>query len=118
MSRTLQSTLGVILGLFFCLIVGAFVAGAVSGGGCGCGLASGRFVNVHCSGWSCAMRNTLDTATIDAAGHTIVVAPKYLDVDGKRIATIDANTKSIEVNAARQEIKFIGDGRTIATWRR
>ena len=118
MSRILQTTLGVILGIFLFLVVGlltlaAFTTVSVAS----CSFASGRTVSVN-SKWGAGMSNTADTVTINAAGHKIVVAPNYLQVDGKPLAAIDPNTKTIEVNAARGEITFVGDGQTMATWRR
>jgi hypothetical protein len=118
MSRILQTTLAVILGIAVFLVVGVLIlASFTTVSIASCSFASGRAVSVH-SKWGAGMSNTADTVTINAAGHEIVVAPKYLQVDGKRLTKIDPATKSIEVNAARGEITFVGDGQTMAIWRR
>lgn len=118
MSRTLQTTVGVILGVVLLLFLGVCSLAALIGGGAGCTLKTGRAVAVSTTGWSCSLASTKDTATIKVAGHKIVVAPDALLVDGKRIAVINRNIKSIEVAAKSRAITFVGDGRTIATWRR
>jgi hypothetical protein len=118
MSRNLQTTLGIILGIFLMLFIGVCSLAAFARAGVGCTLETGRDVAVSASGWSCGLASTKDTATIDAAGHKIVVAPQFLQVDGRRVATIDSTIKSINVDATKRTISFVGDGRTIAIWRR
>jgi hypothetical protein len=118
MSRSLQTTLGIIIGLFLMLFIGACSFAAFARAGVGCTLETGRDVEVSASGWSCGLASTSDTATIDAAGHKIIVAPEYLQVDGRRVATIDPKAKSIKVDAKKRTISFVSDGRTIAIWRR
>jgi hypothetical protein len=118
MSRTLQTTLGVLIGLVLILFLGACTLLAFAKAGVGCTLPIGRDINVQAAGWSVGLTSTRDTATIDAAGHKIVVAPAYLQVDGRRVATIDPNIKQIEVDAKKRTIVFVGDGRTLSVWRR
>jgi hypothetical protein len=118
MARTLRMAIGVFLGLILLLFIGICAVATVVGGGAGCTLATGRAVAVNATGMSCSLQSTKDTARINAAGHKIVVAPKFLQVDGRRVATIDPNTKSIEVKATKRTITFVGDGRIITTWRR
>jgi hypothetical protein len=124
MSRNLQTTLGLIMGAVIFLFLGlvtvaalSVTVAALSDGSVGCVFASGRSVTVIAAGWQLGMSNTVDTATIGASGDKIVVSPKSLEVDGRVVATIDAGIKNIEVKASKREVIFIGDGRSVATWR-
>ncbi len=118
MSRTVQTTIGVVLGLLLFVVVGFGTLLAFSESSAGCTLSTGRLVTVTVRGCNCGMCNTNDTATIDAAGHKIVVAPKYLQLDGKRIGAIDPNAKIVEVQAARRAVTIVADGKTIISWTR
>jgi hypothetical protein len=63
---------------------------------------------------SLSSRFSRDAATIETGGHTIVVAPNTLTVNGRKVATIDAAIKSIEVHVEGDAITFLGDGKVVA----
>jgi len=56
-----------------------------------------------------------DTATIKTGGHTIVVGPSVLLLDGAKIGTIEESTKSVEVTMEDGTITFIADGKPVPT---
>jgi|GEM_PF-2755447 len=110
-------------GIFACLLllvlaVGVVVLAAFSGGSAGGTLASGRSVTTHSDAWYLETRFSDDTVTIDTDGYKIVVAPEGLDVDGQRVAVIDAAVKSVVVNVEQGVVTFLADGTSVATYRR
>ena len=111
-----------ILGLAFSfiLIVGAilFVLLARTGGGCGGTLMTGRTVGANSDAWSCSATYGRDTATITTAGHTIVVAPTQLLVDGGHYGAIDESVKSVIVTVRDGDISFVADGQPVNRSRR
>ena len=117
MSRNLQTTFGVVAAALV-LLVGFFIfVLSTAKATAHCSFPSGRTVNVT-SSWGAGMSNTSDTVDINVAGHTVIVAPLQISVDGQRVAKIDPSVKQIEVIASRNEIKFVGDGQPLAEWYR
>jgi hypothetical protein len=118
MGRFLQ----VVVAVACCLFVGILlvVAGLLTfaTGSAGCTLASGRSIDVVSNGWFITMGFSADTATIDTGGRNIVVAPNYVQVDGRRIASLDPATKAVEVKVARGGITVVGDGQSVSTLER
>jgi len=99
----------------FLVVTVAFIALLTAGGSTGGTLANGRSVTANSYSWSLQSRFSPDSATIDTAGHTIVVAPKQLSVDGKIVARINESVKTVAVNVQRGAITFVADGKTVAT---
>jgi hypothetical protein len=118
MGRFLQ----IVVAVACCLFVGILLlfVGLLTfaTGSAGCTLASGRSIDVVSNGWSIALSNSADTATIDTAGRNIVVAPNYVQIDGRRIASIDPATKAVEVKVVRGGIAIVGDGQSVGTLER
>jgi hypothetical protein len=115
MGRFLQ----IVVAAACCLLVGILLlfVGLLTfaTGSAGCTLASGRSIDVISNGWSIAMSNSADTATIDTGGRNIVVAPNYVQIDGRRIASLDSATKAVEVKVANGGITIVGDGQSVGT---
>ena len=91
------------------------VVGALSGGSASGRLSSGRSVNAQSDSWYLKCNFAADTATIETAGRTIVVAPDQLLVDGRALAAMDATTRSVNVSVRGNAITFVADGKTIAS---
>lgn len=82
-------------------------------------LKSGRTVTATYHGWSgIGVADRPDSTTINMAGRQIVVAPTKLVVEGRTIATIDAQAKSVTVDGDKHAIRFTADGRLVATVQR
>jgi hypothetical protein len=81
-------------------------------------LDTGRVVMASAKSWYISAEYQRDTATIRTAGHTIVVAPTELLVDGKSLTAIDRKISSVEVTVGEREISFVADGREVARSRR
>jgi hypothetical protein len=102
--------------LVLLLATAALLAIAIgTGSSAGGTLASGRSVVVHSDSIWLNCQLSSDTATIQTAGKTIVVAPGGLVVDGRRIAPLDEGAKSVVVNAKRGSITLEADGKNIST---
>jgi hypothetical protein len=113
----------IVAAVFICLLVGLVILVAVTirasgGGGSGGTLATGRAVGTNSDGWSTSATYGRDTATITTAGHTIVVAPTKLVVDGNAVATIDEGVKAVTVTVRRGEVSFVADGRAVVQYTR
>jgi hypothetical protein len=79
-------------------------------------LKSGRTVTATYHGWTgIGAADSDDSTTLEMAGHQIVVAPSKLIVDGRTIATIDVNAKTVAVDGDRHAIRIVADGKPIAT---
>lgn len=80
-------------------------------------LRSGRSINAtsHCWQGVDVSETSNDSASIDTAGCTIVVAPKQLIVAGQTFATIDEKAKSIDVDISRDEIAIKVDGQRVGS---
>jgi hypothetical protein len=113
MARRLLTVVGVVLAAYFCGVIALLLVGGLSGGSCGCTLATGRAVSVHSDGWSITLGSTADTASIQTCGSRIIVAPTQLKVDGQLWSAIDAATKSVDVNVKDGAVEFIADGRLV-----
>jgi hypothetical protein len=77
-------------------------------------LASGRSVMTTSTSLSLSSSFSRDTATIETGGHTIVVAPNTLTVDGRKLATIDPAIKSIDVLVEGDAVRFLSNGKVLA----
>jgi len=109
--------LGSCCGLVLLLLL--FVAWTLNSGmSSGGTLSSGRMVTASSTSWRLSTRNSQDTATIETAGHTIVVAPTTLLVDGNKVGTIDAGVKSVSVKVTGGKITFVADGKIVAAFRK
>jgi hypothetical protein len=79
-------------------------------------LKSGRTVNLHVDGgWGYSVADSMDSTTIEVAGHAITVAPTQLVMDGKSLARIDKNAKNVAINVSKGELTFDADGVRVAT---
>jgi len=116
--RLLQAAVVAVCCLFFGFLLLAGIAIAFAQGSAACTLSSGRSIAVTSNGWSIALTSSKDTATIDTSGRKIVVGPNFVQIDGRRVATIDAATKSVDVIVARGEVTITGDGQAIGTFGR
>jgi hypothetical protein len=96
------------------VVIGVQFATSTSGGT----LDTGRTVMTSARSWYIGTEFQSDTATIRTAGHTIVVAPTELLVDGKSLTVIDRKISSVEVTVGKREISFVADGREVARCRR
>jgi hypothetical protein len=118
-SKWLQTSVCIAAALLICLVLATILIGANSTCSASCALANGRSVNVDCRGlWGVGMSNTKDMATINASVYTIVVGPKQVLVNGRSVAVLENEMKAIDVNVARGEIRFVADGKPLATWNR
>ena len=77
-------------------------------------LASGRSVMTTSTSLSLSSSFSRDTATIETGGHTIVVAPNTLTVDGRKLATIDPAIKSIDVLVEGDAVRFLSNDKVLA----
>src|SRR4051812_44873318 len=80
-------------------------------------LRSGRSINAtsHCWQGVDVSETSNDSASIDTAGYTIVVAPRQLIVAGQTFATVDEQAKSIDVDISHEEIAFKVDGKRVGS---
>ena len=117
--KRLSTVIGVTLGCVFLLLLAAvtifFLFGTVFVSSTST-LKSGRTVTVQSDGLGgISSQDSVDSTTIDIAGHKIVVAPKQLIVDGQSLAAIDPNVKSVAINYKKGELTFSADGETVAS---
>jgi hypothetical protein len=96
------------------VVVGMQFATSSAGGT----LDTGRIVMASARSWYIGTEFQGDTATIRTAGHTIVVAPTQLSVDGKALATIERSVAAVDVEVSNREISFVADGKEVARCRR
>lgn len=89
-----------------------------SGSSAGGTLVSGRSVMTRSDSWYLSSTFSADTATIQTAGRSIVVAPGELRVDGQKVASVDSSAKLVEVLVRGDTISFVADGMTVASSRR
>ena len=112
-----------VVGVTFACLLAALVAFVVialqfASGSAGGTLESGRSVMTYADSWYLGTEFQGDTATIRTAGHTIVVAPTQLSVDGKMLATMDKSIAAVDVTVRDGEIWFVADGTEVARCRR
>ena len=115
MNRTLQIFVAAVFCVIACLVllVGTYLSFATSSAGCT--LATGRSIQVTSTGISLSVESSKDTALINAAGHKVIVAPNFVDVDDQQIVEIDPAAKNIEITVARREVSIVGDGKSYGT---
>ena len=117
--KRLSTVIGVVLGCLFLLLslaVTCFLAFGKISVTSTSRLRSGRTVTAQNDGWGgLSAQDSFDTTTLEMAGHLIVVAPKQVIVDGHTFATIDEKTKSIAINAHKDEITFEADGKPVGS---
>lgn len=99
---------GIIVATVGCGIM--LLLAAVAGGSAGGTLASGRSVMTYSDGLMLTSTFSADTATIRTAGHTIVVAPTELTVDGRTVAKIDESVAGVNVHVQDGTVEFEADG--------
>ena len=104
--------------LFVLLLIYVAVAMQFSTSSAGGTLPSGRTVTTQSDSWYISSGFSNDTATIETAGHSIVVAPTQLTVDGAIYATIAQNVKAVSVTVNDGEISFTADGKPAPPHRR
>lgn len=110
-------------GLFACFLllvlsVGVVVLSVLSGGSTSGMLPSGRLVTTHSDSWNLESRYEKDTVSIKTAGFKILVTPDRLDVDGQRVAFLNAAAKNIAVDVKSGQITVHADGKWVVTYRR
>jgi hypothetical protein len=93
-----------------CLGAALLVFGAMSGGSCGCVLASGRTVQVSSDGWWLSMSTTPDTAIIKSTGIHIVVAPTQIQINGQTLAALKTNATLVNVSIDGNQVILVADG--------
>jgi hypothetical protein len=117
--RRLTTILVVVLSCLFVLVLlaGSFViATADVSTSSSSALKSGRTVTATYHGWGgIGAADSNDSTTLKMAGHQIVVAPSKLIVDGRTVATIDVNAKTVDVDGDRHAIQIFADGKPVAT---
>jgi hypothetical protein len=90
-----------------------FYDGSPSAGGT---LQSGLLVTAGSDSWYLSLETQAADATIRTAGHTIVVTPSSLQVDGQTVAAIDPATKAVAVTVRDGVIEFVADNKPVAVW--
>ena len=118
MMKALRSGIFLCMCLFLCVAAAVLTLGGVAGGGVGATLATGRSISASSSAWSLRMNTTRDTAMIETGGHRIVVGPAFVRVDANEPTPIDANAKTIFVQATKNSIAMTADGRSMTIWSR
>ena len=119
MLRRIAQLVFVTLGcLFVLLLICLAVAVQFSTSSAGGTLTSGRTVTTQSDSWYISSGFSNDTATIETAGHSIVVAPTQLTINGAIYATIAKNIKAIAVKVNDGEISFTADGTPVPPYRR
>jgi hypothetical protein len=117
--RRLTTILAVALSCLFVLVLVAaslFIATADVSTSSTSTLKSGRTVTATYRGWAgIGAADTSDSTAVEMGGHQIVVAPSKLVVDGRTIAQLDINAKSVEVDGDRHAIRVTADGKPVAT---
>jgi hypothetical protein len=109
----------VILGcLLVCLLIVGSLGKSLATSAVAGKLVSGRTVTTSSDGWTLHSRYSQDTATIKTSGHTIIVAPKQLMVDGAIYATIAEEVQSVSVTVEDHAVSFTADGKPVAPLRR
>ena len=100
---------GATLVLFTLFVSGVLILSA-TGSTAGGTLASGRSVMTESDGWTLSSVFSADSATIETAGHTIVVHPNCLVVDGRKVANIHESVAEVRVHVNDGTIGFEADG--------
>jgi hypothetical protein len=118
--KRVARVIGLIMGcLFLCLLIAVayIITFAEVSQSASTTLRSGRSINAtsHCWQGVNVSETSNDSASIDLAGYTIVVAPKQLIVAGQTFATIDEKAKSIGVDISHDEIAFKVDGKPVGS---
>jgi hypothetical protein len=118
MWRLIRLAAGAALCALFCFVLLVLAVGFFVGwsGGAGGTLESGRLVMAYSDSWYLHCGFQADHATIKTAGHTILVAPQNLQVDGESVANIDLATKAVTVTVRDGAIEFVADNKPVAVW--
>jgi hypothetical protein len=116
MRKRLSAALYIACAGLFVVALLVLAIGFVSGGSAGGTLATGRSVQATSDSWQLSSQFSADTATIDTAGYTIVVAPAHLQVDGQTIAPLHPAAKAVTVHVEDGTITFTADGTSVATY--
>ena len=119
MLRRMAQVVFVTLGcLFVLLLICLAVAVQFSTSSAGGTLASGRSVTTQSDSWYISSGFSNNTATIHTAGHSIVVTPTQLTIDGAIYATIAESIKAVAVTVNDGEITFTADGKPVPPYLR
>ena len=117
--RNLPALAVILISTPVCLLIAiGFALSVFVGGSTGGTLSSGRSVMAHSNGLRLSSTLAKDTATISTAGRTIVVKPKTLLVDGVPVGTIDEAVKDVKIEVQYGQIRFLADGKVVATTQR
>lgn len=116
--RVLIGVLAVFCTLLFLFVGLCVVASFYAENTTSCQLASGRRIECTATGIYIAMTTHKDSATIETLRHTVSILPTQLQVDGRRVVSIPASTKSVDVKIDGSEVTFIADGQTVGSIRR
>jgi hypothetical protein len=95
-------------------VTGLFAVAISSGGSSAGTLATGRSVQVKSDSIWLSCQYAGDAATIRTAGKTLVVAPRELLVDGRHVARLKPDAKSIVITAERGDITLVADGTEVS----
>jgi hypothetical protein len=116
--RTLKTGIAIVFAVLLlaaaCLFITAMLYGESSAGAI---LASGRCVAASGNSWYLSLTTSGETATIQLAGRTIVVAPTSVQVDGRSVASLPATAKLVTVDVQDGEITLTADEQRIDTRR-
>jgi hypothetical protein len=115
-SAVLKRVLIVLCVLMALLIGGVLVALSSAGSSSGGTLSTGRVVNARSHSWSLTTTFANDTATITTAGHTIVVGPIFLKVDGRVATSIKPTVMPVDVNVGDEGVTFVVDNQEEVTF--
>lgn len=111
MSRRIAIRFGiVVVALLLAGLIFPTVKRQLAGGSAGCTLASGRVVEVQSDSIYLSMSSARDTATIETARMTIVVAPTSMQIDGRTVATLSESVADVQVHVEQGGVRLILDG--------
>lgn len=110
--RTLLLTLMAIPFLAIIMVIGIEL---LSGGSASGTLSTGRTVTTYSDSIYLSSTFSPNTATIQTGGHTIVVEPEELIVNGANVGKINPKSAAVEVRVNRGKITFVADGKPVTT---
>lgn len=116
MARRILLGIGLLLSVLFfavaCLVAYGLAVGMPAS--VGATLASGRTIVASARTLSIGIEYSNDVATVRTWGHTVVVEPTRLTIDGRPAGTIPANAKEVNLSIEGGRVTATADGRAIS----
>lgn len=97
----------------FALLAALFLGFASSGGGCGGRLQSGRSISAQSDTFWVSAAFETDTSHLSMGLLKVDVEPTQVVVEGKPIAALDPQAKSVVVTRADGQLTVVADGTTV-----